>query len=397
MLLYCMLSTESASETVKSHRVSDFDMQVIEEPPNQGRVQQGYMYCPCSKSSSMRQASQASNLVRRSLNFLRKANESLSLSSQASKFLEDCTTLYSLEDCINGDAQLRTNSTKSLCTYDAVTGRNIVPNTRLYSTTETAGEEHKKVYTTVGSCNEHAEMARRQPVPLQLNSTRVRVGSMECDCSPTNSLPELGPFKEIMGAQKENATGSLSYSLMAECRRIFSKQGCINSDRALRSSYPRPLCTYDVGSGRNLKLRNGSTYIPVGTCARDRNLVIGRSSSGKVNGANANWVTEGCIAIEHLQNNFPLLHEKHLRRTVYCYNGFCATPNHAIIVQGVGYTSMKRECSKTITAFDFRYPKVAVWIVQIVLESLRFLENIPVTAVLSGVVFILFRMPFRKA
>lgn len=99
---------------------------------------------------------------------------------------------------------------------------------------------------------------------------------------------------------------------------------------------------------------------------------------------------EGCVAIEHL-TGYVLQHAEHLRRPVLCAHGFCATPNHAIIVDGE-WTSMKRLCGTkwdcarsvklvnnllvianrravvgqvTITPYDLRFPRWAVWVVQI--------------------------------
>jgi len=102
-------------------------------------------------------------------------------------------------------------------------------------------------------------------------------------------------------------------------------------------------------------------------------------------------VNEGCVAIEHLEG-FVLQHRQHLLRSVLCSNSFCATPNHAIIVDGE-WTSMKRLCmspwncvrtvklvnnlkvtanrravisdSIVVTPYDIRFPRWGVWLVQI--------------------------------
>ena len=99
---------------------------------------------------------------------------------------------------------------------------------------------------------------------------------------------------------------------------------------------------------------------------------------------------EGCVAIEHLQG-YKLQHAQHLNRRVLCSGGFCATPNHAIIVDGA-MTSMKQLCSSewtcitteklvnnlsvfinrrakvtdriTVTPYDMRFPRWCVWVAQ---------------------------------
>ncbi len=52
--------------------------------------------------------------------------------------------------------------------------------------------------------------------------------------------------------------------------------------------------------------------------------------------------SEGCVAAEHLKG-YSLQHKTNLWRGVLCSRGFCATPNHAIIVGGK-LTSLKKLC-----------------------------------------------------
>ncbi len=108
-------------------------------------------------------------------------------------------------------------------------------------------------------------------------------------------------------------------------------------------------------------------------------------------GRSASW-NEGCVAVEHL-SGYVLQHPRHLARVVLCSRGFCATPNHAIIVRGRP-TSMKELCAPggqwkcmenfklvnnlklsvnrrarvtdeiTITPYDVRFPRLFIWIAQ---------------------------------
>lgn len=115
---------------------------------------------------------------------------------------------------------------------------------------------------------------------------------------------------------------------------------------------------------------------------------------------------EGCIAVEHL-DGLVLQHPRHIRRVVLCGRGFCATPNHALIVRGQ-WTSMKKLCADewecvrtvklvnnlkvaantravvngdiTITPYDLRYPIWAVWLVQM----LEDVFNLLLSALLIG-------------
>lgn len=127
-------------------------------------------------------------------------------------------------------------------------------------------------------------------------------------------------------------------------------------------------------------------------------------------------VNEGCVAIEHL-NGYVLQHRRHLTRDVLCANGFCATPNHAIIVDGE-YTSMKQLCAGQwkctesvklvnnlkvwanrravvdggiiVTPYDVRFPKAASWIAQIAEEIYHFISISTVVAFISAALAVVF-------
>lgn len=105
----------------------------------------------------------------------------------------------------------------------------------------------------------------------------------------------------------------------------------------------------------------------------------------------SNPANEGCVAIEHLASANGLQHSRNLWRTTLCADGFCATKNHALIVDGV-WTSMGRLCGGewrcteegrwvnnlkiakgtrlqydehiVITPYDVRFPIAGIWFVQ---------------------------------
>ena len=108
------------------------------------------------------------------------------------------------------------------------------------------------------------------------------------------------------------------------------------------------------------------------------------------NSLSAQPINEGCVAVEHLEG-YALQHSRHFKRRVLCAEGFCATPNHAIIVDDE-ITSMKQLCRGkwscveteklvnnlnvfvnshakindriTVTAYDIRFPRWCVVIAQ---------------------------------
>ncbi len=377
-----VLPTLALLVLTQATHVSDFDMQVISVAAK-NRSHLGYMYCPCSPSTITNITKP--NVQSQIISILHRIDNGTT--SNVAAELQSCTHKHSQESCINADSQLRQHRNKTLCSYDAITQRNIVPEPRLPD----------GYFITVGSCNEHRDMKSRAPIPLAPTNMRVQRGATSCSCSPSGELPPPGPLREIRRALSVHAT-VLIVSRMNECVRIYNEQDCINADRALRSSYNRSVCTYDSASGRNL-VSHGARLVPVGTCSHAEQAVVGRGRSA--NGKETpppNWLTEGCVAVEHLLNH-RLQHPWHLRRRVLCHNGFCATPNHVIIVHG-HYTSMNRLCATQwqctsrvklvnnlwvygsrrvrvsdeiiVTPYDYRYPKIAVWLAQL-LHDLAFL------------------------
>lgn len=239
-----------------------------------------------------------------------------------------------------------------------------------------------------------------EPVPdpdpqlVPESSPRFKRGVLQCPCSPTdrggslpgwmdevrkalNGFPELKGLKRIQDKMAEFPQAfKATHRTLAQCLKKQRMEGCVNADAALRGKVEPVLCSWDRETSRNVY--NGST---VGSCGNDARFNL---TAGQIN--------EGCVAVEHLEG-YVLQHAQHLMRPVLCAHEFCATPNHAIIVGGE-YTSMKRLCGNTwkcsqhvmlvnnlkvtanrrarvsehivVTPYDIRFPKVAVWVVQIV-------------------------------
>lgn len=251
------------------------------------------------------------------------------------------------------------------------------------------------------------------PQSVPENSTRFRRGLFDCPCSPSNrsgSLPEAdvktmrdafnksGVFEMMLFPQDQNPPSALLTKVLAsaeqlaiainatkrviqKCREEHRMEGCVNEDARLRNTTKPSFCNWDSVSGKNLV-----KGVTVGSCAGDGrfNLTLKQIQE------RANKANEGCVAIEHLEG-YVLQHPRHLMRPVLCANGFCATRNHAIIVDGE-YTSMRRKCAKTwtctervmlvnnlklaanrrarvnkhivVTPYDIRFPKAVIWAVQ---------------------------------
>lgn len=174
----------------------------------------------------------------------------------------------------------------------------------------------------------------------------------------------------------------------------YGMEAVVNADFALRSSNPFHVCKRDLKTS-------------LGTCgnllASDPQFLAtaGKDTSTAAEGAERNKTApaaknEGCVAVEHLQG-YVLQHRNHLLRPVLCSRGFCATPNHGIIVNEV-YTSMKSLCSAgtwkcihqtkwmnnlklavnrrapvseniVVTPYDVRFPRWFIWVVQMVEDA----------------------------
>lgn len=356
--------------------------------------------------------------------------------------IKKCREINRMEGCINADAKLRKTGTKFWCNHDKTTGRNLMGGVTVGSCA--VDERFNYTLIQVQHMVEKLRLQplptwRPTPVPdpapqsVPDNSTRFRLGLFECPCSPSNrsgSLPEAdvntmrdsfqksGVFevlfhpegwsppasllrKVLSNVNEWNVAVNATKEVIKKCTENNRVEACVNEDARLRKTVDQPLCSFDSESGLNLV--NGVT---VGSCAGDgRFNMTTKQIQARANEKKAN---EGCIAIEHLKG-YVLQHPSHLKRPVLCARGFCATRNHGIIVDGE-YTSMGRMCSKrwtctervtlvnnlklaanrrarvskhiVVTPYDIRFPKAAIWVVQI----LEDVWNMLVLSVCSGTV-----------
>lgn len=233
---------------------------------------------------------------------------------------------------------------------------------------------------------------------LKLSDPRVRFGFVFCNCAPSTRgfsstakgilAKELEKLIEKVINETNISTAvqaieQEAYRSLGRCVEKSSYESCINADASLRKVLNRSMCNYDKTTGKNVAYNNGDTVVTLGQC----NLAVQyRDGSHSSN--------EGCVAVEHLIG-YQTLHPRDLNRYVLCMYGFCATPNHAIIVHET-FTSMKLLCGSvwnctsrmglvnnikvwqntrvrvsdliTISPYDIRYSRCAIWIAQIVSE-----------------------------
>lgn len=256
---------------------------------------------------------------------------------------------------------------------------------------------------------------------LPASSQRIVSLDLDCICSPTDAQVKPDALVSIKGTIAGSKDRTQRLAGYTACVKQFSHEDCVNADASLRAANNAPLadslCSYMKPSGRNVVPLAGASPVimrTVATCDNDadsKTFTIGttpvngsttRSPGGDVgdpapdasNTAPASekkggtW--EGCIAVEHLEG-YVLQHPRHIFRPVLCGNNFCATPNHALIVDGE-WTSMRRLCTSswkctrstkwvnnikaranaravitnriTATPYDLRFPRFAVWIIQ---------------------------------
>lgn len=265
-------------------------------------------------------------------------------------------------------------------------------------------------------------------VTVAENAQSFQPGILICPCSPSTRGTVKGAQEVLNGLRQQidDHTGKRLSGLthtgnrdletlktklkreIVKCVADFSMEACVNADVKTRGKGLISMCTYDTATKRNL-YQNSTTF--------DKDY----RTAGGCDLADAYKLTkpprnEGCVAIEHLEG-YVLQHPTHLRRQVLCARGFCATPNHGIVVGGE-YTSMRRlcggkwlgDCSSRVTLvnnlkiaanrravvgdiivtpYDVRFPKWSIWVVQILEDIWNMLALSVCTGSLAGVAILL--------
>ncbi len=279
---------------------------------------------------------------------------------------------------------------------------------------------------------------------ISVNSCRLATAPLRCSCSPskrgyrnatlqllrTGLAAILNEMKEVDIFDEELTRAMVASTVEKKMRDCFKRDGaeaCINADEALRREGTY-YCMYDRKTGKNLHFKNvtkDNTIVTVAGCDTDN---VTRSCIAKV-GENSKVPilkrpkhrNQGCVAVEHL-DGYAVQHKRHLNRTVLCFDGFCATPDHALIVDG-DWTSMEHLCDKkggwnctedmklvnnlkvfskrrvrynehiVITPYDIRFPRAAIWIVQIAEATF----DLVIQAISLGIAIILGLLMYNAA
>lgn len=289
---------------------------------------------------------------------------------------------YGLEGYANLDAKLRSIVPQTHCYYDRVTGMNLIP---------IITDDTPRPYVAVSArgCDKvtgfQAAVMKATPAQKKL------------------LVPSPGP---------KGAEGDVSARRLPDAIEIARKR------EGVKNPGPLPPTMAELGAPSlppvpSMGIPTPSMELPVPSPAPSASPSASPSalpSSSAVASPSPAPVNEGCVAVEHLASA-SLQHTEHLRRSTLCARGFCATPNHAIVVEG-RWTSMKAmcegewECTKevklvnnlklavnrrwrfdesiVITPYDARFPRAAVWAVQMAEDVFALLAAAIAAGVLAG-------------
>ncbi len=273
------------------------------------------------------------------------------VSETAVSLWKGCISNWNSEECVNADVQLRLCKGKcdrdSFCRFNGNNWRNILD-----------GQE-------VPGCDE-------SPLSSSTNDQIIKgIPDFATPIRPSNS-PTPSPSKQV--------------AIPIPSRKPFrtpkpETSSAVESDKASKSGDTEEPVDQEV----EIDMEPSASPYPE---------TLSASGTPSSIAATAN---EGCVAVEHLEG-YVLQHPQHLLRPVLCAEGFCATPNHAIIVDGV-WTSMKRLCRTewqcvrsvklvnnikaransrvninsriVVTPYDLRFPTWCVWVVQLLEDTVN--------------------------
>lgn len=287
---------------------------------------------------------------------------------------DNCVSNYSTEECVNADAALRLGkcypSCDSFCKFDEGTWKSVVGGRRRESCDKMEGFASGEAVIVDGEADKRTP-ARPSPTP----SSRPSVTPEPTPTQSSIDAPAAAPVVAAIppGRPAVSAAAAETGTPESPARPAPAQRG------------PRPIVV-NIPPQRTPNPGFIGEQAPQPTA---EDILLAESSTSSAN--------EGCVAVEHLEG-YVLQHPTHLRRPVLCAHGFCATPNHAIIV-GDKLTSMKVMCKGewrcvrtvkwvnnlkvaanrrakvnelvTVTPYDLRFPRAAVWIVQMGEDVLR--------------------------
>lgn len=364
--VYIVLTLALTVSVCTAHRV-EFERYPIVVDTSSTRVGYGWLVCICSPTSRgssfgvrTRLRTVLSNahqvyLVSRIQKGKSHALAFDDASYYALSWFKLFRSLYGFEAIVNADAALRGTYSIALCVYDKLTGKNFY--------LDRASDGTIRGYASTTSC-------------MSRISTRSR--------------------PEYLGEAPENSPGETNEG---ERSPEPPDQSPIPTPSSTSTPIPTPSPT--TSPEKETGIYPALPPSPTGNTSASSPEDGPSDAEAPIPQAN-----EGCVDVRHLQG-YVLQHSRHLLRDVLCYGSFCATPNHAIIVNGK-LTSTKRlcqaaawKCSVTkiyvnnlkisantraryrdivITPYDIRYPVALLWFVQMAEDVLQ----IVVTSICAG-------------
>lgn len=280
---------------------------------------------------------------------------------EAIKRWKSCRNNFSAEECVNADTALRLGSCypncRSFCKFDEPSWENVNGDKRLPSCKKSVSLNAISPDIIAGKAERSTEF---RPPAMRPSPVPVSGASTAATASDTT--------KNTAATATDKATGNADTT---------------NTASTQENALPIP--------PENERTVSDTANSPVdGTDVVIPPVAQAESPEPEPSALPPNRVNEGCVAVEHL-SGYVLQHRAHLSRAVLCSKGFCATPNHAIIVRGE-WTSMKRMCKSewncvqavklvnnlklaanrrvvvndeiTITPYDIRFPLWATWVAQ---------------------------------
>ncbi len=384
--------------------------------PRTGVAGRQYIFCTCSLTGrgfrnsvleelqdGIAKLDESSNEMRRDGVNTRRKTAKLVLESQ--ELWQACVDNYSLEECVNADTKLRVQAAcapncASFCEYDRGTWRNNANGRygpKCTSKPEWSSQEQviidgkfppEEVTKTPTNPNPAPERPLAASIQTRPDAPRPAAGGTSPSKPGTPIItPAVNPPKRPPPPPSHTVAPARPAKPVSPARPASPAKPAAHAPPV-----PQNTNTGPVNAGN----ANAGATTPIGPDGGDSSIPPDVDLFAPEPPPTPGSPGEGCVAAEHLRG-YVLQHDRHLWRYVLCSRGFCATPNHALIVDGT-WTSMKRLCAGTwrcvatrryvnnlrvtgnrralvgdiiVTPYDLRYPRWAVWVVQIAEMVLR--------------------------
>jgi len=390
------------------------------------------MYCSCSptkngfRSEAYKDLSESISSLNILIKELQKkrdetpAKRTAEIVKETQSVWNRCATRYSMEECVNADVKIRVQrkcypNCLSMCEYDRGSFWNI-NSSHQYGPPCDSNSAWMANIPDLAVQNGEVEPSLTNPNPAR---------AKKLDGNAVNARGTLAPKPGRTRAD----IGVSSIPLDEVETELFNDKPSPRPSRR-----PRPVSNAPAASPRPAGARPAAIAQPAGEAEASPSPVDGAAVpvaptptvalepeiGGSPSPTPAENVNEGCVAVEHLQGAV-LQYKRSFSRSVLCAHDFCATPNHAIIVDNV-WTSMQRLCASEwrcvesvrtvnnlnvfanrrvtldtkkkhgvdiiITPYDARFPRWCSWVAQFAYESLHLVLASWVLGALTAVAFL---------